>query len=305
MVHTLPPLVSARAFEAAARHLSFQMAAEELHVTPSAISHQIKFLETYLGVELFHRTHRGVSLTKEGAGYLGELRKAFGTIAAATKDLRQGGLSGPLAIGATSAFISRWIMPRLHSFTSAYPDIDLGLNALVAPLDFGRSELDAAVCVGPKDWAGLRADRIMSSPIFPVCSPKLGRTLKDPGGLQQHILLHYDNGEEWSRWLRAAHVTNIDVSSGLRFNDCNLMLQASVDSLGIGLTFTALAERELQAGLLVRPFERTLLPKAWYYFVSPETTAHRPKITAFRNWILHEARETARQDPVQGIAYAM
>ncbi len=295
MTRLLPPLPSARAFEAAARHLSFHGAAEELHVTPSAISHQIRSLEAFLGVELFHRTHRGVSLTMEGEGYLAELREAFGIIAVATADLRQGRLSGSLVVGATSAFISRWILPRMKRFTGSYPGIVLSLNALVGPVDFAREDLDAAICVGPKDWTGLRADRIASSPLFPVCSPKLGEALKEPSDLRHQTLLHYDNGEEWARWLQAAHVDDVDLTSGPRFNDCNVMLQAAVESHGVGLTFTALAERELRTGQLIKPFEQMLLPEAWYYIVSPEASADRPKVAAFRNWILHEAQTDAAQ----------
>ncbi len=293
MTRLLPPLLSARAFEAAARHLSFHLAADELHVTPSAISHQVKSLETFLDVKLFQRTHQGVALTREGDGYLAELRQAFGIIATATADLRQGKLSGSLVVGATSAFISRWILPRLKRFASAYPDIDLNFNALVAPADFAKQQLDVVICMGPKDWTGLRADRITRSPMFPVCSPELAETLKQPADLRDRTLLHYDNGEEWGRWLHAARVEGVDLASGPRFNDCNLMLQAAVESHGVGLTFTALADRELRTGQLVKPLAQMFLPEAWYYIVSPEASADRPKVAAFRNWILHMAREDA------------
>ena len=248
MTRELPPLLSARAFEAAARHLSFQEAAEELHVTPSAISHQVRSLETFLGVELFRRDHRGVTLTADGKVYQAKLRGAFDNIAIATADVMQRRLCGSFVLGATSAFISRWILPRLKRFTAGFPRINLDLRALVAPVDFDKQNFDMAITIGPKQWSGLRADRIMSTPLFTICSPELGKSLKYPSDLRGQALLHYDQGEEWSRWLKAARV-DMDSSVGPRFNDCNVMLQAAAEGNGVGLTFTALAARELSSGL--------------------------------------------------------
>src|ERR1044071_2702086 len=150
MARELPPLPSVRAFEAAARHISFQGAADELHVTPSAISHQVRTLETFLGVELFRRDHRGVTLTVEGNAYLVELRGALDQIATATATGRRRRLHGSFVLGATSAFISRWILPRLKRFVSSYPDIDLDLKALVGPLDVQKQNLDMAISMGPQ-----------------------------------------------------------------------------------------------------------------------------------------------------------
>lgn len=291
MTRDLPPLLTARAFEAAARHLSFQEGAKELHVTPSAISHQVRALEVFLGVELFRRDHRGVTLTAEGLAYLASLRVALDHIALATADIRKEKLGGRFVLGATSAFISRWILPRLKVFTAAFPRINLELQALVASVDFAKQDLDMAVVVG-RTWSGVRADRIMSSPLFTICSPLLAETLKRPDDLKAHTLLHYDQGEEWSRWLRAANV-QVDASKGPRFNDCNVMLQAAVDGSGVALSFTALAARELNEGKLVKPFELKTLPDAWYYVVSPEPTADLPKSAAVRNWILQEAHSDA------------
>ena len=289
MTRELPPLLSVRAFETAARHLSFQRAADELHVTPSAISHQVRSLETFLGVELFRRDHRGVTLTAEGRVYLDKLRDAFDHIASATADVRQRKLSGRFVLGATSAFISRWILPRLGRFMSSLPDIDLKLEALVAPADFQKQDLDMAIAIGPKEWAGLRADRIMSTPLFTLCSPRIREKLKTPKDLRGQTLLHYDQGEEWVRWLQVAGV-DMDASAGPRFNDCNVLLQAAVEGHGVALSFTGLAERELKSGQLVKPFELQLLPTAWYHVISPEASAELPKARAVRKWILQEAQ---------------
>jgi LysR family glycine cleavage system transcriptional activator len=288
MNRDLPPLPSARAFEAAARHSSFQGAAEELHVTPSAISHQVRSLESFLGVELFRRDHRGVTLTREGTAYLTELRQAFDQIGKATAAIKKRKLSGSFVLGATSAFISRWILPRLNRFVATYPEIDLDLQALIGPADFQKHSVDMAIAMGPNDWPGLRADRIMSSPLFTICSPAMGELLRTPSDLRGKTLLHYDQGEEWARWLKAAGV-DMDCSSGPRFNDCNVMLQAVVQGNGVGLTFTALAERELAGGQLIKPFDLKLLPDAWYYVISPLQSAELPKVAAVRKWILQEA----------------
>jgi LysR family glycine cleavage system transcriptional activator len=292
MTRDLPPLLSVRAFEACARHLSFQEAASELHVTPSAVSHQVRSLEAFLGVELFKRNHRGVTLTMDGRSYLKKLGDAFDHIAMATADVRQKKLCGKFVLGATSAFISRWILPRLDRFMSAYPRIDLKLEALGGPVDFQKQSLDMAIAIGPKEWAGLRADRIMSTPLFTLCNPHLREKLKTPKDLKGRTLLHYDQGEEWGRWLKAAGV-DMDASSGPRFNDCNLLLQAAVEGHGVALSFTGLAERELTSGQLVKPFDLQVLPTAWYYVISPESSADLPKPAAVRNWILKEAQSDA------------
>jgi LysR family glycine cleavage system transcriptional activator len=292
MTRELPPLLSARAFEAAARHLSFQEAADELHVTPSAISHQVRSLEAFLGVELFRRDHRGVILTAEGDAYLCKLRKAFDTMASATADIKREKLSGRFVLGATSAFISRWIVPRFSRFAAEFPNINVELKALVTALDFAKQDLDMAVTIGPRDWPGLRADRIMSTPLFVICSPKLATAMKKPSDLRSQTLLHYDQGEEWSRWLKKAGV-EMDSSAGPRFNDCNVMLQAAVEGNGVALSFTALARRELEEGKLVGLFELKISPNAWYYVISPDNSADMPKPTALRKWILKEAQSDA------------
>src|SRR5262245_3718615 len=292
MTREFPPLLSARACEAAARRLSFQAAADAVQVTPSASSHQVRSLEAFLGVELFRRDHRGVILTPEGHAYLCKLREAFDAMASATADIKKEKLCGQFVLAATSAFISRWIVPRISQFAEEFPSINLELQALVAPVDFAKQDLDMAVTMGPRDWPGLRADRIMSSPLFVICSPNLAELLKEPSDLRHQTLLHYDQGQEWSRWLKEAGV-DMDSSAGPRFNDCNVMLQAVAEGAGVALSFTALARRELEEGKLVKPFDLKIFPDAWYYVVSPDQSADLPKPTAIRRWILNEAQSDA------------
>ena len=292
MTRRIPPFPSIRAFEAAARHLSFKRAAEELHVTRSAVSHQIKALEQYLGVALFRRNPQGVDLTDAGKTYLPMVGGALDRIASASEQLSADRLTGPLTIGTSSAFASRWLLPRLGRFHEAYPRIDLRLATVVAPVDFARDDVDAGLRFGHGGWQDVKAHRFASSVLFPVCSPKLnfGETpLRTPEDLRHHTLIHFDNCEEWSSWLERAGVSGVDASRGPHFDDCNVFFQALIDGHGVGLSLSALAAPDLEAGRLIVPFDVNVMPTAWYYFVYPKASADRPKIIAFRDWLLDES----------------
>ena len=296
MNRDLPPFHAVRAFEAAARHLSFRRAAQELHVTQSAISHQVKALESFVGTRLFHRAPKGVSLTEAGETYLPAIGEALDRISGVTERLRTRDLSGPLTVGATSAFASRWIVPRLGRFAERYPDVDVHICALSGPVDFERDEMDVIVSYGWGDWPGLCADRMMGSALYPVCSPRLidgDPPLHSPADLRHHTLLHYDFGEAWEQWLQAVEIDCVDPSRGPRFNDCNLMLQAAVEGQGVALTFDALVAPEFAAGQLVKLFNVSFMPTAWYYVLCAEARSHQPKVTAFRDWMLEESAEAA------------
>ncbi len=296
MIRQIPPFPAVRAFEAAARHLSFKRAAEELHVTQSAISHQVKSLEQYLGVALFRRKPQGVNLTDAGKTYLPQIGGALDRIVSASERLRADRLTGPLTVGMSSAFASRWMVPRMGGFRDAFPTVDIRIATFARPVDFSRDDVDVAIRVGLGDWPGLEARRLASSVQFPVCSPKLslGRTpLQNPADLRRHTLLHYDYGEEWPRWLEAAGVSGVDGSRGPRFDDCNVMLQAAIDGQGVALSFSTLAARDLEAGRLVSLFDVKTMPIAWFYVVFPEASADRPKVVAFIDWLLDEFLDAA------------
>lgn len=292
MIRQIPPFSAIRAFEAAARHLSFKRAAEELHVTQSAISHQVKALEQYLGVALFRRKPQGVDLTDDGKSYLPLVGGALDRLASASQQLKADRHAGRLTIGTSSAFASRWLLPRLGKFLEAYPNIDLKLATVVPPVDFARDDVDAGLRFGQGDWPDVEAHRFASSVLFPVCSPRLTvgkKALRSPGDLRHHTLIHFDYCEEWSRWLDIAGVSGVDSSRGPHYDDCNVFFQALVDGQGVGLSLSALAAPDLEAGRLVVPFDVKVMPTAWYYFVYPKASAERPKVIAFRDWLLDES----------------
>jgi LysR family glycine cleavage system transcriptional activator len=302
MADRLPPLNALRSFEVAARHLSFTKAAAELNVTHSAVSHQIKALEEWLGIALFRRVSRGLVLTDPGQAYLRPVRESFQRLGEATRRLKAKGRSGPLIVSVMPSFAAKWLMPRLRRFRERHPDIDVRISADSHLTDFSREDVDIAVRYGRGNWASdLRVDLMMRETMFPVCSPKLldgTIPLNSPADLRHHTLLtDFDwRVDFWQLWLNSAGVVDWVPQHSLSFNYSNLMLQAAIDGLGVGLTQMALASDDLAAGRLVKPFDITMATEYAYYVVSPALTAERAKIVAFRNWLLDEAG-VGRGDP--------
>ena len=293
MPRRLPPLNSLRAFEAAARHLSFTRAAEELHVTQAAVSHQIKGLEDYLGRKLFRRLNRALLLTDDGQAYLPSVSKAFELLNEATAHLLRSRTPGPLTVSVLPSFAARWLVPRLGKFRQAHPDIDLRIDPSTRLTDFSLGDVDVGIRYGRGKYPGLRADWLMTEDIFPVCSPALLRgehPLREPSDLKHHVLLHDDGHGEWRTWLLAAGADDVDPTHGSIFTDSSMVIQAAMAGQGVALARGVLAADELAAGRLVRPFKLSLPTEYAYYFVSPEDTAEQPKIAAFREWLLAEAR---------------
>lgn len=294
MARSLPPLGALRAFEAAARHLSFTRAGDELHVTQAAISHQVKALEDWLGLPLFRRLHRALRLTEEGQIYLPAVRDALDTLSAATERLRGGVDSGILTVTTTDSFAAAWLMPRLKRFRAAHRDLDLRLQTADEVVDFSRADVDLAVRYGRGRWPGLHVTRLLSEDIFPVCSPALcvHCPLRTPADLAHHTLLHDDMTITWEVWLRAAGITGIEVRRGPFFQSSYLVMSAAIAGDGVALGRSALVADALADGRLIRPFTVSLPADYAYYVVSPETMAERLKVRAFRDWILTEARAT-------------
>ena len=265
MPRRLPPLNALRVFEAAGRHLSFTRAADELHVTQAAVSHQIKTLEDWLGIRLFRRLNRALLLTDEGQMLFPPLREALDQMAAAIGWLQVEDASGPLTLSAIPSFASKWLVPRLGRFRRRYPDIDLRLSTTFEKTDFARDDIDIAVRYGSGPWPKLNSVCLMTEEIFPVCSPALleeGPPLETPSDLNNHTLLHdtvppnvHVYFPSWATWLEAAGVRDVDPSHGPGFLDASMAVQMAIDGQGVVLGRTALVADDLAAGRLVKLFD--------------------------------------------------
>ena len=296
MARRLPPLNALRAFEAAARHLSFTKAADELNVTQAAISHQVKALEERLGVSLFRRLNRALLLTDAGQGFLPPLREAFDRMAEATERLRGNDLRRVLTVTTLPSIAAKWLVPRLGRFRENHPDIDVRIDASLHLTDFARENVDVALRYGRGQWDGMHSVRLMTEDFFPVCSPALllgEHGLHEPRDILHHTLLHDDSRTDWTMWFLAAGIEGGEPTRGPAFTDSSLVLQAAADGQGVALGRSALAAADLAAGRLVRPFDISLEAEFAYYLVCPQATAESPKIASFRAWLLAEAEDFA------------
>jgi LysR family glycine cleavage system transcriptional activator len=298
VTHRLPPLNSLRAFEAAARHLSFTRAAEELHVTPAAISHHVKALEDHLGVKLFRRLNRAVRLTDAGQACVAGLSDAFERMAVALERLRAQECSGPLTVSTSPALAAKWLVPRLERFQELHPEIDVRVSAAMRLVDFAREDVDVAIRYGTGSYPGLLTELLLTNEVVPVCAPALlagPRPLRAPGDLRHHTLLHDDTRTtdgaypNWAMWLRAAGLEDVDAARGTRFDYPGLVLEAAAAGDGVALALSTIAAADLAAGRLVKPFAVAVPTPFAYYVVCPQATAERPKVAAFRRWLRAEA----------------
>ncbi len=289
MARRLPSLNGLRAFEAAARQLSFTRAADELGVTQSAVSHQIRALEEQMGVTLFRRVNQGLLLTDAGQLLLPAVRDAFDRLAAGVERVREREASGRLTISVSPYFAGRWLMPRIGRFRALHPEIELRLSANQQYVDFDReTDIDLALRHGLGVWEGLRADRFLDDEVFPVCSPSLHPPLRTPDDLRAHVLLADEQHEYWGAWLSAAGLTDMAPSAGLQLTDIGLAIQAAIAGQGVAMGRASLIEEELADGRVIRPFALSIPADYGIYVVCPEATAERPKIAAFRAWLLAE-----------------
>ena len=294
MSRPLPPLSSLRSFEAVARQLSFSKAAEELNVTAGAVSQQIRAFEERLGAKLFERTRRSVALTRLAARMLPDVQAGLDLLARACSSRSVPLGESTLTISVTPSFASKWLMPRLPGFYDQNPDIDLRISATVELADFKRDGIDLAIRLGHGRYPGLHAEPLLGEALTPLCSPKIlkgkGR-LKTPDDLRKHRMIHDTSipgqGEHsaWDKWLALAGARHISARRGVRFTLAELAMQAAIDGAGIVLGRLVLAEGDVAAGRLVRPF-RTVLPlDVSYFLVRSEAAAPRPEMRRFRDWL--------------------
>jgi LysR family glycine cleavage system transcriptional activator len=295
----LPPLTSLRAFESAGRALSFTLAADELGVTPGAVSRQIKVLEDFLGIRLFVRSGRDVSLTKAGVDYLAQLVDAFAQIRAATSQLTSVSPEVPLRVSTSITFTLRWLVPRLMNFHSLQPDSNLQLTMNLAEVDFQRDELDATIKLGHENTSHAVVRKLFDADLVAVCSPRLlqdGRQLDSITALDGLTLLHSTaRPRNWENWLAEAGHPDIVGAHQLHFESSSLAYQAAVEGVGVAIAQLPLALDDLRNGVLLTPFPITTPDDDVYNLIWPDRSPRTLHFKAFRDWMMSEARQTARQ----------
>lgn len=295
MSRQLPPLNGLRSFEAAARHLSFTKAAEELYVTQAAISHQVKGLEEFIGHALFQRVNRGLKLTPEGQTLFPAIREGLDVMATAVRHLHATESAGTLTISTLDSFASGWLVPKLGDFRAQNPEIDVRLTMGDALVNFARDEIDLAIRYGKGDWASCQSHLLMSEVIFPVASPDLianGPPLNEPKDILKYRLLHDSMPEDWNMWFHEAGIPNAKIESDFTIEHSHLIAQAAVTGQGIALGRSVLVGEQLKSGQLVQLFDITIPVRNAYYLVGPPTTWDRHKVVAFRNWLLEQIENT-------------
>lgn len=294
----LPPLNALRAFEATARHMSFTRAAEELHVTPAALSHQVKTLEAHLGVSLFRRLNRAIELTDAGQACYPGVRAAFQQMQEAVDKVVPPAADRTLVISCGPAFAAKWLAPRLYRFMEQYPDIDARVAPNLRYSDFDADGIDVAIRFGPPGREkGLYEQHLVDDTMLPLCSPRLLEmdALRAPSDLLNYTLIHDDalrhirDMPVWARWFEAAGVDGDDrPGRGMHFNHADHALEAAVEGTGVVLGRKVLAARDLRLGQLVIPFPLEMPTGRAFSFVCPEEALSREKVVAFRDWIMHE-----------------
>lgn len=293
MNRRLPPLNSLKAFEVAARHLSFTRAADELFVTQAAVSHQIKALEEFLSMKLFVRKKRSLFLTEEGQSYYLDLKDIFKALNDATEKLLAKGEKGAITVALQTSFAIQWLVPRINGFSQMNPDIDVRIKAVNKNEGFLSDDVDVAIYYGRGNWSGVVADKLHTEYLTPVCSPSLfqgDKPLQELDDLSQHTLLHDSSRETWQEWLRHFNVLGVNVNHGPIFSHSMMVQQAASLGQGIALGHSVLARAEIEAGRLICPFEEKLVTKEAYYLVCEQSQADLGKITAFREWLLKQVK---------------
>ncbi|NLR98171.1 transcriptional regulator GcvA [Rhizobium sp. P38BS-XIX] len=301
MPRKLPPLNALPSFEAAARHLSFSRAAEELNVTHGAVSRAIKHIEEQLDVQLFERATRSVRLTAIGEPYAEAVREALDLLAAATKSASARHLDNTLNVSTSDGFAGRWLVPRLYRFHQANRDIDVRISTTGRLTNFRDDGIDIAIRYGTGNYPGLTSELLTGEEVFPVCSPRLldgDRPLRSPEDLKYHTLIHDGFPIDWATWLRSADVTTVDAEGGLTFDSATFAMESAAQGEGVALGRTMLVAADLAAGRLIRPFRHALQSPSQFFLVYPPRAIRQHKIKTFRNWLFAEMTSSvAKPEP--------
>lgn len=311
MTHHLPPLNALRTFEAVARLNSFTKAANELHVTRAAVSHQIKNLEEYLGIPLIERHARSIALTDAGEAALPKLREGFNNLSDAVHLMQASTSNENINLWTAPSFASKWLVPRLNRFSKLHPEIDMQISGESKLVDrssqdglsmedlFRAEDVDLIISFGAKNYSDCKVTKLLSVEAVPLCSPSLlndpERPLKTPEDLKFHTLLHddtdYEGRPEWGKWLKAANIKGIDTKRGLHFNLVSLAIEAAIEAQGVLLSMKPLAKSDIEAGRLCIPFDMSMPLDMAYYIIQPASVdSNKHAVDLFIDWILEEAK---------------
>lgn len=285
----LPNLAALRAFEAASRHQNFSRAAEEIHVTHGAISHQVRALEEELGLQLFVRYGKKIAITEEGQRFAEVIRDSLQQIALVVDALKGAKQQNRLAITALPSFAARWLSPRLGRFIEQYPDLEVSLQSSNHLTDFMRESVDIGIRFGFGNYPGLQCEHLMDDAYYPVVSPRFnhGDLPKTPQDMVRCSLLRCAM-EPWEPWFRLANLDNLEPTGGLVFQDSSMLVRAAVDGQGIALARHAIVQSDVASGHLIRLFDIALPCPSSYYLVYPVAALEKPQVKAFRRWLLDE-----------------
>ena len=297
MSRHLPPLKALRVFEVAARNESFAIAAEELFITASAVSHQIKSLEEYLGVKLFERTKRQVQLTATGERYLQSIKESLNGIELATQWITAQPNAGVVSVNVAPNFLIRWLLPRLRSFQSLYPDIELQLSASNELVDLYENKVDMSIIFGHGDWHDIEIELLSRVFLVPVCTQQViddAQPLNTPGDLRHYSLIHVVKRlYEWPEWLQQRGVDYSGFSRGIQLSSSQLATAAALQGVGIALADRQLSAPEIESGKLIRPFDSALDTRRAFYLAHSKSRVMTEGMRSFASWVMSEMNQLA------------
>ncbi len=292
MRRNLPPFASLRAFEAAARHNSFKLAAEDICLSPSAISHQVRSLEEQLGVNLFNREKGKIKLTDPGAVYLDKLQGIFDQLDLATREISKRGKRSSLVVNLLPSMASCWLLPRLPVFQATNPGVDIKLLGSFAPLEFSSDDIDLAIRYGSGDWTGLHSDFLFNDELFLICSPQQAPSLPPPERLHElseHTLIHCSlHPNEWQQWFEMAGSGELEIKRRIDLDSRSLVLDAVAGDLGIAIGRTPFTDDYIESERVCDPYHLRLRSDKGYYLVYPEHHVGYDNVVKFRDWLLSE-----------------